>query len=123
MFWPPHEVNYIVCLIHSKALVGEVPDTDHRGKETGLRACASESAFDPSSGSPGADVALATGPTQRVAILQGFEATGEGRALGRGSGAAVGEKLFASGPLQRFQLHVGVLVNDRYASAAVFHAR
>ena len=92
MLWPPHEVNYIVCLIHSKALVGEVPDTDHRGKETELRACASESAFDPSSGSPGADMALATEPTQRVVILQGFEATGEGRALGRGSGAAVGEK-------------------------------
>src|SRR6516165_8788297 len=120
MFWPPHEVNYIVCLIHSKALVGEIPDTDRRGKETGLRACA-ESAFDPSSGSPGADMALATEPTQRVVILQGFEATGEGRALGRGSGAAVGEKLFASGPLQRFQLHVGVLVYGRYAGIPVFH--
>ena len=36
---------------------------------------------------------------ERIVILQGFEATGEGRALGRGSGAAVGENLFASGPL------------------------
>lgn len=58
---------------------------------------------------------------ERVAVPQCFEATGEGRALRGGSGAAVGENLFASGALQRLQLHVGVLVNGRYAGVAVFH--
>jgi len=46
-------------------LVGEIPNTHHRGKETGLCACASETAFDLSSSSLGADMALSIGLTQR----------------------------------------------------------
>jgi hypothetical protein len=46
----------------------------------------------------------------------------ERRARGYGFGAAVGENLFASGPRHSLQLHVGVLVNGRYAGVAVFHA-
>jgi hypothetical protein len=57
-----------------------------------------------------------------VTVCQGFEATGEGRALRRGPEAAVGENLCAAGPLQRLQLHVGVLVDGRDARVAAFHA-
>ncbi len=58
---------------------------------------------------------------ERVAVFQCFEAMGEGRALDGGSGIPIGENLSASGPLQRLQLHVGVLVNGGYACIAVFH--
>jgi hypothetical protein len=48
---------------------------------------------------------------------------GEGGALGGGSSTPVGENLFASSPLQRLQLYVGVLVNGQDARVAIFHAR
>ena len=45
----------------------------------------------------------------------------EGAAFGVLSGLFVGEDFTATGLLQRLQLHVGVLVDGRYAGIPVFH--
>src|SRR5271157_929331 len=59
---------------------------------------------------------------ERVAGLQDFEATGEGRALHMLAGHLVLEHSFASGLLQGRKLHRRILVVGADAGIAVFHA-
>src|SRR5207249_9334368 len=60
---------------------------------------------------------------QRVAMLQSFEATGEGRALRRrAADTVIGEGLTAAGFFQSGELQGGVLVIRRDAGIAVFHS-
>src|SRR5450631_810074 len=60
---------------------------------------------------------------ERVAFLQGFEATEQGRALDAGrAGEFVFKKFGASGLLERRYLHGGVLVVGADTRIADFHA-
>jgi hypothetical protein len=59
---------------------------------------------------------------ERVAVLQCFETTEEGRALGVFSGALVLKDFLASGFFQGGELQGGILVHSRDADVAVFHA-